>query len=66
MGLEEEEKVSVRGEGSARCSALPASRCNNTMDSRCQNDKQMDCHNHIKMQGIQKHSHGCLICGPFS
>ncbi len=67
MGLEEWEKASEseRGEGFARCSTLPASPCNNRMDSRCQNDKQMDCHNLIKMLGIQKRSHCCIICGSY-
>lgn len=65
MGVEEGEKVSesVRVERFAQCCALSASPCNNRMDSRCQNDKQMDCHNLLKMQGIQKHSHCCIVCG---
>lgn len=65
MGLEQGEKgsESAKGEGFARCSALSASRCSNRMESRCQNDKQMDCHNLIKMQGIQSHSHCCIVCG---
>lgn len=65
MGLEEWVKGSMKGEGFAWYCALPASPCNSRIDSRCQNDKQMDYHNHINMQGIQKHSYGCIIFGPF-
>lgn len=55
------ERKSVKGESFAQYCLLSASLCNNRMDSRCQNDKQMDCHNLIKMQGIQKHSHCCIV-----
>lgn len=54
----------MRGERFAQRSALSVTLCNNRMDSRCQNDKQMDCHNLIKMQGIQKDSHCCIVRGP--